>query len=234
MSKLYVPAPMYQAIVTKFHGPTNVRGARYSARCEATSVIVSADDALDVPENHARACKLLCTKMADKGHKVWLGHWIGSALPDGRYTFVSAERPRQWPRVPSEIASIPERERRAAYLEWCYLNDRPDSLANRISAGVWLDIPERAALLQTFGHGCQAGTVVRLRRFAESAPDVPLWSLYERVTFVHRLNQAPPFAVGSQGSPAWERARTSVMCDYCAGQSYPDEIRRVRDLMVGR
>lgn len=54
---------MYQAITTKFHGPTDSRGSRYSARCEAGRVTVAADDGLSDHENHKAACLALLRKL---------------------------------------------------------------------------------------------------------------------------------------------------------------------------
>ncbi len=51
-----------QAIVTKYHGPTNSRGSRISATAEAGRVYVECDDALSIPQNHAAAAR----KMAHK------------------------------------------------------------------------------------------------------------------------------------------------------------------------
>ncbi len=69
---------MRQAISTKYLGPTDHRGSRVSARCQACSLTVAWDDALDVTENHTAAAKALATKLQ------WVGRWIGGALPDGR------------------------------------------------------------------------------------------------------------------------------------------------------
>lgn len=52
-----------QAIVTKFIPCTNNRPSRLSARCEAGSIIISWDDALNADENHTRAAKALCAKL---------------------------------------------------------------------------------------------------------------------------------------------------------------------------
>ncbi len=52
-----------QAIITTFHGPTNTRGSRYSAKCEAMTIYLSADHALSADENHKRACDELCARM---------------------------------------------------------------------------------------------------------------------------------------------------------------------------
>jgi hypothetical protein len=52
-----------QAIRTRYHGPTNSRGSRISAKCEAGTVSVTYDDALNLAENHQAACEALLTKL---------------------------------------------------------------------------------------------------------------------------------------------------------------------------
>lgn len=76
---------MYQAIVTKYLGPTNVRGSRVKAKAEAGSIILSWDDCLNSDQNHIRAAKALAEKFG------WRGHWYGGALPNNEgYCFVSS------------------------------------------------------------------------------------------------------------------------------------------------
>lgn len=77
---------MRQAIITKYLGPTNHRGARVKATAQAGSITLSWDDALDVEDNHTSAARALCKKF----------HWpfppgsmVGGALPDDTgYAFV--------------------------------------------------------------------------------------------------------------------------------------------------
>lgn len=64
-----------QAITTKYLGPTNHRGSRVKATCEAGSVIVGWDHALDSQGNHDAACRAMALKMG------WHGHWLGGGLP---------------------------------------------------------------------------------------------------------------------------------------------------------
>lgn len=74
---------MRQAITTKYLGPTNYRGSRIKARCQAGSIIVSWDHALDVFDNHIRAAKALADKLD------WTADWVGGSLPDDTgYAFV--------------------------------------------------------------------------------------------------------------------------------------------------
>lgn len=67
---------MRQAIVTKYHGPTNTRGSRISARAYAGRVSVPYEYALSVEENHAAACRAFAAKFG------WFGTWIAGANPD--------------------------------------------------------------------------------------------------------------------------------------------------------
>ena len=52
-----------QAIRTRYHGPGNVRGSRFSAQCEARRVYVSYDYALGSDENHEAAMRAMCAKL---------------------------------------------------------------------------------------------------------------------------------------------------------------------------
>jgi hypothetical protein len=73
-----------QAIVTKYHGATNFRGSRVSAKASAGRVTVSWDDALDVDANHRAAAVALCRKFG------WHGTLVEGGLPEGTgnvYTF---------------------------------------------------------------------------------------------------------------------------------------------------
>lgn len=71
---------MRQAIVTKYLGPTNTRGARVKAKAYAGSVIVSWDDALGTDANHDAAARALADKLG------WMsGHRLeGGGLPDSK------------------------------------------------------------------------------------------------------------------------------------------------------
>jgi hypothetical protein len=68
-----------QAIVTKFLGPTNFRGARVKATAQAGSVTIGWDDALDTDANHTAAATALANKFG------WLERntMVGGASPDG-------------------------------------------------------------------------------------------------------------------------------------------------------
>jgi hypothetical protein len=71
-----------QAIQTRYHGPGNVRGARVSARCDAGSVMVGWDHALNASENHAAAAAALMAKLG------WPDKLRCGVLHDGSYVWV--------------------------------------------------------------------------------------------------------------------------------------------------
>jgi hypothetical protein len=52
-----------QAIRTRYHGPTNSKGSRFSAQCEAGRIYVPYDYALNSDENHEAAAKALAKKL---------------------------------------------------------------------------------------------------------------------------------------------------------------------------
>jgi hypothetical protein len=68
-----------KAITTKYHGPSNIKGSRYSASdCDGNRVILSANDALDSDANHMAAVKALCVKMKWQGEL--LGGWAANGM----------------------------------------------------------------------------------------------------------------------------------------------------------
>ncbi len=75
---------MRQAIQTKYLGPTDNRGARVKAMCDAGSHTVPWDHAADVTDNHTLAAKALADRLG------WVGQWLGGALGDG-YVYVCAD-----------------------------------------------------------------------------------------------------------------------------------------------
>lgn len=77
-----------KAITTKFHGPSNVKGSRYSASDgDGNRVTLHSDHALNSDGNHARAALALCEKMN------WEGDLIEGGTKDG-CVFVFADSPR--------------------------------------------------------------------------------------------------------------------------------------------
>jgi hypothetical protein len=67
-----------QAIITKFLCPTNFRGSRYQAKCEAMTVTVAADHALNAEENHLAVCKAA----------QWTKPKASGQIPSGEYVHV--------------------------------------------------------------------------------------------------------------------------------------------------
>ena len=66
-----------QAIVTKYHGPTDKRGSRISARCEIKRVFFGYDCTKNTIDNHRAAMRELVQQLG------WGGLWHGGGLPDG-------------------------------------------------------------------------------------------------------------------------------------------------------
>lgn len=80
---------MAQAIVTKYHGPTNTRGSRISAEAEAGKIFVGYDDALNSEDNHKLAALALIKKVGWERHlRGGLAHGV---LPGGDHVHVFKE-----------------------------------------------------------------------------------------------------------------------------------------------
>jgi len=67
---------IYQAITTKYIGPSNTRAGRIKAKAWAGSVTVEWDHALNSDANHAAAAEALANKYK------WKGTWYGGGMPD--------------------------------------------------------------------------------------------------------------------------------------------------------
>ena len=78
---------MRQAITTKYLGPSNVRGARVKATCEARTIILPWNHALNVDDNHRAAARKLAELLE------WNGTWYGGAPAGNGYCFVLADEP---------------------------------------------------------------------------------------------------------------------------------------------
>jgi hypothetical protein len=76
-----------QAIITKYIGPSNVKGSRVKASCQAGSVTLHWDDALNVFGNNAAAANAIVKKFG------WQGDWTGGYLPDGSMVWVCNDSP---------------------------------------------------------------------------------------------------------------------------------------------
>jgi hypothetical protein len=68
-----------QAIRTRYHGPTNSRGSRITATCEAGSLTLPRDYSLDVDQDHARVAQCLVTRMG------WPGVYHGGSFGGDYY-----------------------------------------------------------------------------------------------------------------------------------------------------
>jgi len=75
-----------QAITTKYLGPTNTRGSRVKATCQAGSVTIEWDDALNSDQNHNAAATALIEKWG------WCGKWLEGVLTDGSHVYVCITR----------------------------------------------------------------------------------------------------------------------------------------------
>ena len=74
----------YQAIITKYFGPSNSKGSRINASAAAGSITIGLDNALNVERNHAKAAEALANKLG------WPGDWhIGGMPSDTGYCFVA-------------------------------------------------------------------------------------------------------------------------------------------------
>lgn len=82
-----------QAITTRFYGPTNTRGSRIVAKCDAGKLSVSWDHGKGIDENHDAAAAQLAAKLG------WdtddYGRLVGGGLPGGNgncYVFVKGAK----------------------------------------------------------------------------------------------------------------------------------------------
>lgn len=78
-----------QAILTRYFGPTNHKGSRVKAHCEAGSITLSWDHALNSFGNHQTAARALLAKLG------WeVDDFVGGGLPRSArdaYAFVNAK-----------------------------------------------------------------------------------------------------------------------------------------------
>jgi len=80
-----------QAITTIFLGPTNRRGSRYKATCEAGSLTLEADYRLGCEENHVRVAQALIAKLGwfhEDARGDTYGDWFCGASKGRGFTFV--------------------------------------------------------------------------------------------------------------------------------------------------
>lgn len=74
--------PIRQAIQTRYHGPTDHRGSRVIASCQAKRITLDWDHALDTDQNHLAAAVALIEQLS------WPGVLTGGVLADGSYAWV--------------------------------------------------------------------------------------------------------------------------------------------------
>lgn len=72
---------MRQAISTKYLAPTNHKGARIKATCDAGSVTIAWEYEISDLQNYAEAARALCLKLG------WTGKYVMGGNGGG-YTFV--------------------------------------------------------------------------------------------------------------------------------------------------
>lgn len=75
-----------QAILTRYHNPTDKRWSRISATCDAGRVILNYDQALTLSANHLAAAKALADKLE------WPWVFVGGSLPTGDFAWVDADK----------------------------------------------------------------------------------------------------------------------------------------------
>lgn len=81
MSNVTFGTTYRQAIVTRYHGPTNTKGARISATASAGRVYVPYDHALNADGNHEAAATALCAKFGWAGELACGGlEWGGDRV----------------------------------------------------------------------------------------------------------------------------------------------------------
>lgn len=80
-----------QAIVTKYLGPTNSRGARVKAICDAGSLTIPWDHALNSEANHKKVATALAWKYGWLDHSQLVGGGMPSSLPYA-YCFVMVRK----------------------------------------------------------------------------------------------------------------------------------------------
>lgn len=75
----------YQAIETKYLGPTNYRGTRIKATAAAGALVFDYDHALNLADNHEAAARALLAKLEWDQDMAELHQ---GALPSGNYCFI--------------------------------------------------------------------------------------------------------------------------------------------------
>ena len=77
---------MHQAIRTTYHGPTDTKGSRFTARANGGSITVSYDYSLAIDRNHVRAAEALALKLEwAKDSKDFRRLYVGGCFGDDYY-----------------------------------------------------------------------------------------------------------------------------------------------------
>lgn len=77
MSQQQIFPSYFQAITTRYYGPTNHRGARCKAQCEACTATLPWDHAKGLDDNHIAAAQALIDQMG------WDGQYVGGHAKGG-------------------------------------------------------------------------------------------------------------------------------------------------------
>jgi hypothetical protein len=80
-----------QAIRTRYHGPTNTRGSRISAQCEAGRLSVPYAHELSLDENHKATARALRDKLGWNTYKGYSPAFGGSFDGDTYFVFAREE-----------------------------------------------------------------------------------------------------------------------------------------------
>lgn len=75
-----------QAIICKYFGPTNVKGSRIKAQCEAGSLTIDYPHELSGQAVYRKAAETLVSKLGWTNQNY--GELLGGQLPSGDYVFV--------------------------------------------------------------------------------------------------------------------------------------------------
>lgn len=85
-----------QAIITKFHGPTNTKPSRYSAECDRGKIFIESQDSLNSEGNHLAARNALVDRFVKEDstrygtqRNPWAGPWVHGGLPNNDVVHVN-------------------------------------------------------------------------------------------------------------------------------------------------
>jgi len=77
-----------QAITTKYIGPSNTKGSRIKATCDAGSITIPYPHELSGEEAHAQAAMALCRKLQWTAAEGYKADWVCGRSSISGYTFV--------------------------------------------------------------------------------------------------------------------------------------------------